>query len=309
VLRVFEENGVSKVNVRFQRPGTIVDGKFNFHGRGFLVYGLPTPESEKGIELTNVAAVLPGRSNAANDRENGIQRQADISVIRSDSFELRLRTKPVRLLGSNELRDVDADGDEALLRVDAGVDVNGNNQVDFRSPGTEYGFERFVTKHSPLIGNHDLNAPRGDGEFRQAVNAARLAEGLHFLTVRAYRHQPAGSPAVFSEFKKVIYVDRSPPVSAFDSFPAVKSGDNRVRIKSQDFTADRVHVFAALPAAMTEAEILAAAAEGKGRLNRIDRALFEGTVPGVKKGSNQLTIVTFEPGGTHNVQRVTASLE
>jgi hypothetical protein len=54
--------------------------------------------------------------------------------------------------------------------------------------------------------------------------------------------------------------------------------------------------------------ILAAAAEGKGRVNRIDRALFEGTVPGVKKGSNQLTIVIFEPGGTHNVQRVTASL-
>ena len=43
-MRVFEEGGVRKVNVRFQRPGTIArDGQFNFHGRGFLVYGLPTP--------------------------------------------------------------------------------------------------------------------------------------------------------------------------------------------------------------------------------------------------------------------------
>jgi len=39
----------------------------------------------------------------------------------------------VRLLGSNDLRDVEADGDGALLRVDAGRDVNGNGSVDFRT--------------------------------------------------------------------------------------------------------------------------------------------------------------------------------
>ena len=59
VLRVFEEGGVSKVNVRFQRPSTSVDGKNNFHGRGFLVYGLATPESAKGLEVSNVSSVLP----------------------------------------------------------------------------------------------------------------------------------------------------------------------------------------------------------------------------------------------------------
>ena len=85
---------------------------------------------------------------------------------------------PVRLLGSNDLRDVEADGDQALLRVDGGRDVNGNGTVDFKTPGTtEYGFERFVTKSSPLIGNHNLSAPRGDGEFRQTIDATRLEEG------------------------------------------------------------------------------------------------------------------------------------
>lgn len=206
VLRVFGEGGVSKINVRFQRPGTMgTDGKMNFHGKGLLVYGLPTPESVKGIELTNVAAVLPGRTDPANDRENGLHRQTDISVIRANSFEVRLRTKPVRLLGSNDLRDVAADGDEALLRMDAGLDLNGNGQVDFKTAGSgEYGFERFVTKRSPLIGRHDLGAPRGDGEFRQRIDATRLSEGPHFLTVRVYRHQPAGNPAVYSELRKVI---------------------------------------------------------------------------------------------------------
>ena len=132
-----------------------------------------------------------------------------MSVIRADSFEVGFRTKPVRLLGSNDLRDVNADGDEALLRLDGGLDVNGNKVVDFRTPGTtEYGFERFVTKRSPLIGNHDVNAPRGDGEFRQVIDAKRLEKGLHFITVRAYRHKGPGSPAVFSEFRKVIRIDR-----------------------------------------------------------------------------------------------------
>jgi alpha-amylase len=312
VVRVFEEGGVTKVNVRFQRPGTVnTSGKFNFHGKGLLVYGVATPQSDKGVELTDVAEVLPGRLDPANDRQNGTQRQSDISLIRSDSFEVRLRTKPVRLLGSNDLRDVDADGDEALLRLDGGLDLNGNGKVDFTAPGTtEYGFERFTTKSSPLIRNHDVHAPRGDGEFTQVINASRLAEGMHFLTVRAYRHQPAGSPAVFSDFKKVIYIDRSPPVSAFDSFHPIESApeDTEVWIRSLDSTADRIHAFANLSSTMAESEVLALVAEGQGRLERIDRALFKGTVRGLAKGDNTLMIVTFEPSGTHSVQGVTAVL-
>jgi hypothetical protein len=90
------------------------------------------------------------------------------------------------------------------------LDLNGNGKVDFTKPETtKYGFEGNATKRSPLIGNQDRNAPRGDGEFKQLVDATKLEEGLHFLTVRVYRHQPAGSPTVFSDFKKVIYIDRS----------------------------------------------------------------------------------------------------
>ena len=85
VIRVFEEGGVRKVNVRFQRPGTIaLNGQFNFHGRGLLVYGLATPQSDAGLELTNVAEALPGQLDPANDRENGLHRQTDITVVRND---------------------------------------------------------------------------------------------------------------------------------------------------------------------------------------------------------------------------------
>jgi hypothetical protein len=311
VLRVFEEGGVSKVNVRFQRPGTTLNGgRFNFHGRGLLVYGLPTPEAPDGLELSNVSKTLPGRTDPSNDHDNGVQRQTDLSVITNDSFEVRLRTRPVRLLGSNDLRDVNADGDEALLRMDGGRDLNGNGTVDFRVPGaTEYGFERFVTKHSPLIGNHDLNAARGDGEFRQAIDATRLEEGVHFLTARAYRHRNPESPAVFSDFKKVIYVDRRPPEAAFDSLHPIDGApnDREAWIRSIDLTADAVHVFANLPTTTTEAEILSMVNDGRGRAERIDRALFKTVLRNLPRGANALTIVTLEPTGNRSIKRVTAA--
>jgi hypothetical protein len=65
-----------------------------------------------------------------------------------------------------------------------------------------------VTKRDPLIRAHNPNGPRGDGEFRQVIDATRLGDGLHFITVRVYRHQPASSPAVFRDFRKVILIDR-----------------------------------------------------------------------------------------------------
>jgi hypothetical protein len=306
VVRVFAEGGVTKVNVRFQRPGTISpSGQFNFHGRGVLVYGLATPQSDLGLELSNVAEVLPGRVTPTSDRENGRQRQADVSVIRADAFEVQLRTKPVRLLGSDTLRDISADGDEALLRMDGGRDLNGNGVVDFRTPDTtEYGFERFVSKRQPLIGNHSLEALRGDGEFRQVIDATRLPEGWHFLTARAYRHRTDGGPAVFSEFKRVIYLDRMPPESALDGVHPVASGDVEVLIRSVDLTADSVHAFPNLTAETSDAQILAMTADGRGRLERIDRALFKGTVRNLPPGEGSLTVVTFESTGTHGIQRM-----
>jgi alpha-amylase len=306
VLRVFAEGGVSKVNVRFQRPGTIApSGQFNFHGRGLLVYGVATPESDTGLEVSNVASVMKGDVDPANERENGLRRQADISVVKSDSFDVRLRTKPVRLLGSDDLRDVEADGDNALLRVDSGRDVNGNGVVDFRAPGTtEYGFERFVTKRSPLVGTGGVNGPRGDGEFRQTIDATRLEEGLHFLTVRAYRHRTDGGPAVFSDFKRVVYIDRRAPVAAIESVRRVNANEVEVVVRSQDGTADTVHIMANLAATVDEAGVLALVKQGRGRADRIDRALFRMTLRDVAAGVHALTTVAFEPNGTHNVQRL-----
>jgi alpha-amylase len=310
VVRVFEEGGVPKINIRFQRPGTVSpSGQLNFHGRGFLAYGVAAPIANAGLEVINESSVLPGQLDPADNRENGVRRQSSISVIKNDSFEVRLRTSPVRLLESNDLRDIEADGDQALLRVDGGRDVNGNGIVDFHAPGTtEYGFERFVTKSSPLIGNHNLSAARGDGEFLQTIDATRLEEGMHFLTARAYRHRPDGGPAVFNDFKRVIYIDRVPPESVVDSVRRLSPDEVEVVVRSRDATADGVHVLASLPASTTDAAVLTMVNEGRGRCDRIDRLLFKVWLRDVAAGPRTLTIVTFEPTGTRNVQRATVTV-
>jgi len=304
VVRVFQEGGVNKVNVRFQRPGTIgPDGHFEFHGRGVLVYGLATPRASRGVELNAVAKVLPGKGDPRSERENGTRRQTDLNVITADSFEVRLRTRAVRLLGSKALRDVWADGDQALLRIDAGRDVNGDGKIDFTTPGdTAYGFERFRTRSSPLIGAGGLGAPRGDGEFRQRVDATRLEEGIHFITVRAWRHRSDGGPAVYKDFKRVVYVDRLPPGSRVESARSVPGGID-VDVRSTDGTAERVHVFVDLPPGMSRQAIMARVDQGEGLLDRVDRNLFRTRLAGVKGGNHTLTVATIEPSGTRNLQR------
>ncbi|MFM8498301.1 MAG: autotransporter-associated beta strand repeat-containing protein [Planctomycetia bacterium] len=299
------------VNVRFQRPATTMrDGSRNNHRQGFLVYGLPTPQSANGLEISNVAGVLAGDATPTNNFENGTQRQSDVSVITADSFNLRLQTREVRLLGSDSLRDVWADGDNAVFKINGGLDINGNGRVDFTTPNSVvYGFETFGTKSSPFVGPQGLSGPRGDGEFLQTVDATRLDEGYHYITARAFRHRIDNGPPVFSEWKEVIYVDREKPVSSYDSNKPVTVGgftqyENRdFFFRSDDLTANNMHVFRNLPAAMTDAEILAMVGSGS-QAEAWDRDLFKKYFGGVENGNQVFTVVTYEVTGNYNIQRL-----
>jgi hypothetical protein len=183
------------INVRFPR-NKAAGGQA--HNSGYLIYGLATPQSTQGIELNPVDHVEPAESPTAST--NGTARLAEIPVITAPSFTIKVKLEKVNLLGS--IRDQDADGDNAILRIDGGIDVNGNGKPDFRTPGSvSYGFEQFTDKRSPLTDG-------GDGEFTQTVDATLLKPGLHFIEVRAFRRRTDGGPAVYSAFKKVIRVVR-----------------------------------------------------------------------------------------------------
>ena len=189
-------NGDRSINVRFAR-NTSPNGVF--HGSGYLIYGLSGPQVPAGIELTNVDHVEPGEKPMPGTNATALL--TDVSVITAATFQVKIKTVEVNLLGS--IRDAPADGDNALIRIDGGRDINGNGTVDFLAPGdTSYGFEAFRDKSSPRIGPV---AP-GDGEFIQTINATKLEKGLHFIEVRAFRHRTDGGPAIFTSLKKVISI-------------------------------------------------------------------------------------------------------
>jgi alpha-amylase len=259
------------------------------HKKGYVIYGLPTPRGT--LSVSNVAQVIAAETPTAGT--NGTARLTAMEVIRSDSFDITLQTTPVVL---NGWQDLNAGGSTALLKLNSGIDINGSGTVDLRTPGTvTYGFENFLTKHSPLVGG-------GDGEYIQTIDAAQLPEGMNFITVRAFRHGTAENTEVFSDFRKVIYVDRLKPQSSIDSTPSLGGNNRQVRVRNDDQTGNSVHTFLNLPAALTEAQILSMIS-GANKAGQIDRDLFAFGYNNVPNGNNVVTVVTYEITGTYNVQR------
>ena len=285
------------------------------HGRGFVVYGVAGPQGT--LSLSNVAKTIAPETPTSST--NGVSRLSPIDVITANAFDVELRTTAVNLLGNPAFRDRDADGDNAMVRIDEGLDLNGNGQVDYRTPGpTSYGFDEFVTFRQP-----GYTQPSGNGIYRQSIGATQLAEGYHYLTARAFRHRNAGEPAVFSDFKKVLYVDRQKPLSGIESFAPSRAGvlaDRDLVVRSLDGTAYRltaqelanangqqqhsgVHVFLDLPAALTETQVLAMVGPNS-QAGQYDRDLWRYGFFGLKHGNHVATVVTYEITGNVNVQRL-----
>ncbi len=294
-------------NDTFNGP-TYVNASFlpnNNGDHGYLVYGLQAPQGS--MSFTGLSQTLAGTTpvlTGSNDNkayQNATTRLSDLKVITGNSFQVQLATNAVNLLGS--IRDRNADGDNALIKIDEGFDANGNGQVDYITPGNAaYGFEEFLTTKSP-----GYNNANGNGSYAQTINTVGLSEGYHYLTVRAFRRRTDGGPAVYQDWKETLYIDRLKPVSSVNAFKpfGTSAGDNDIWIKSDDQTADRVNVFINLPATMTEAQILALVNSNSGNTDKLDRDIFKTGFFGVPNGNNVFTIVTREITGNTNVQRIT----
>lgn len=289
-------NNDHTINIRFLR--NMAPGTSNFTGDGYLIYGLASPQGT--LSLTNVAQTLAG--GTPTSATNASTRLDDIKVIKTNSFQVQLNTNAVNLLGNPAFREKDADGDNALLRIDDGIDANNNGHVDYTAPGpTNYGFEEFTTAHSP-----GYFAADGNGLYVQTIDTTKLSEGMHFITARAYRHRSDGGPAIFTDFKESIYVDRFKPVSAIDSFNPYTGGqgnqDRDLVVRSVDQTGDNVHVFFDLPAALTEPQILTMVGSNS-QADRLDTDLWKKGKSGLVNGNHVATVVTYEIDGNYNVQR------
>ena len=285
--------GQSKVSVRFLNN--------NGQDKGYLIYGLQTPQSAAGLQITNASSSLAGGTPAANDAyANATTRLATLPVVTANTINIRLDTQAVTL--PDGYRDVDADGDNAVLRVNQGVDTNGNGHIDYTTPGSVvYGFEEFAPgDKSPGYGS-----ATGDGWYQQSIDATDLPEGYSYITVRAFRHRSDGGPAVFSDFKEVVYLDRVPPPAAVVSFDPVASqpvnpNNRNLIVRSVDQTADSMHFLLDQPANLTNSQILAMVTGSNQATNYGD---FMRTYNGVSTGNHVVTVVTYEPTGNYNIQR------
>jgi len=267
--------------------------------KGYLIYGLATPQGT--LSLSNVAQTIA--PDTATNATNGSARVTGVQVIKSDTFNVTLNTTAVTLRGDAELiRDRDADGDNAVLKIDGGLDVNKNGSVDYVTPNSVvYGFEEFSSKSS---GYSNAN---GNGSYAQTVDATQLSEGYHYLEARAFRRRGDGGPAVYSPFKQTIYIDRLKPVSqaltsSSTPWDPAHPEDRDLLVKSTDLTADSVHTFLNLGAALSDSEVLALV-NGSNKAAQIDRDVFKYGFLDIANGNNTVTVVTYEMTGTFNVQR------
>lgn len=282
---VVDSIGRVTLNVPRNRSGTID------HGKGYVIYGLATPQGTLSVE--GLATTLPPQT--ANASNNGTARLTPIDVVTTDTFTLRLQTSAMVIGG---VTDFDSGGDNALLFVNGGVDVNRNGQVDLRTPGSvAYAGEQFVTKRSPLTSG-------GDGEYRQLIHSDDLIEGFNYVEVKAFRRRTDGGPAVYSSFRKVIYVDREKAEVSLASITGTAAGTREFRYANDDLTADSVHLILNQPASLTDAQVLALVGSGN-RLNQIDRDLWSRSFTALPTGNYNLFTVAYEITGNVNIQRQT----
>jgi hypothetical protein len=166
--------------------------------KGYVIYGLAGPQGV--LSLTNIDHIIPG--GTPTPATNGTTRLSPIDVISATSFQIRMNTNAVNLLGS--FRDHPADGDNALFKIDDGVDVTGHGFVSTTPGAVSYGFQSFLDVHSPGYFN-----PDGNGQYVQTVDTSRLSTGMHYLTVRVFRHRSDGGPAVFTDFRVAFVIDNA----------------------------------------------------------------------------------------------------
>jgi glycosidase len=290
--RLLVVNANKTVNLRVPRNRNANGAETD---KGYVIYGLAGPQG--ALSVSNVDHVIPGQ--VPTPATNGTARLSNIDVITGNSFQVELDTDAVNLLGT--VRDRPADGDNALIKIDGGLDVNGDGTIDFTQPGTvSYGFEQFGDVHSPGYFNAD-----GHGTYVQTIDATKLSPGLHYIDVRAFRHRDDGGPPVFTDFRQAIYIDRQPPLSAVVSFNPIVPGVNenrRLTVRSTDKLANSVHVLFDLPAALTDAQVIAMVGSGN-KATQIDRDLFAKNVGGLTSGNHVATVVTYTLAGAVNVQR------
>lgn len=258
------------------------------HGKGYVIYSEALPE-------TTVTFV--GQNGTIDPDPAGfpdfIQRVNEIAVITDDTFEIRAQTTAGDPLDPNT-------DDLALFAWDQrNRDWNGNGVIDI-SPTIFVigGYEEFLTVSSPLYGSGS-----SFGLYRQEIDATTMEEGLHYLRVIAFRHRDAGTTPIFSQERKVVYIDRLPPeIELVEANTIIADSTPEFTVRTLDRTTSAVHMFADLDAGIDPLTLVSSA----NQVNPYDRMEYRYILDGsLDHGEHEITVVAIEDSGNAAVLRET----
>ncbi|MCX7719303.1 MAG: lamin tail domain-containing protein [Candidatus Sumerlaeaceae bacterium] len=263
-------DGIATIRVPRNRTNTVT------HGRGYIMYGMAPPQQT--LTVSPVTSVLAAETTAV---PNGIRRHTPMQVITGTTIGITVQTAP------------SPQEDNALVRLDAGVDINTTPGL-FLTTGEFAGFENFNVA-SP-------RASGGSGFYSLTTSTVGLAEGPHFIETVAFHPRLPNEPAVYSSARAVIYLDRLPPPVQM-VFPTntgtsdVLSKSYQVVMRCPDGTADSMHIFFDQPNAYDFYGNISPA----NKMTRVDRDEFRFDWNNITSGLHKISVVVFEPTGNTQV--------
>lgn len=250
------------------------------HHKGFVVYGLPIANGTLTIGGTS-GTIAPDSAAIPFSR----RRLTSVPVVTGNTFTINLTTTNGDPGGVDQNSD-----DNSVFRIDQGFqDWNGNGVVDIDGTNSIVpGYEQFVTLRQPLFGSG-----QSTGNYSQTIDATRLSEGYHYISVISFRKRNAGEPPVFREFRTVVYVDRQCPQLSLATAQPITTTTTSIAIKALDRTVPRMYMVRN-PAPGVDPVTLATIGNAAQRSDRYD---WSRTLSGFVHGVNRVGVITQEDSG------------
>ncbi len=256
------------------------------HHRGYVVYGPAAPsgtlELFKDQPQPTLFGVLPPDGPGV---PSYARRLTELDIVTDDSFLIRLVT--TKTDGADPAWD-----DNAVFRIDSGYrDFNENGSIDNpQEGGVNPGYEDFTTISNPLTTTGTT------GIYLQRIDTTLLDEGIHYLSVLAFRERPAGTDPILTDFRRVFYVDREPPAVDLAS-TSISDASQAISVIPQDRTTDSVHVLINPPDGVDPLTLVAPA----NAADAYDRFEWRRDASLLDPGENTVVVIAFEITGNVSV--------